>query len=372
MGRGLRWVVAIAAVAAAAGDARAQFGFDYYPVGYGGFGWGGWGATVQGDIARGLGDFAAGAGVYNRDTAVANSINTDTALRWNEYWYESQIVANRNERLRMDARMRRDAAAGELAYKRVLEDPTPDDIASGDALNAALDQVSNPRVHSSALRLMTNRIPGKVVRDLPFVNASDAVSINLAQLTGEDGWPSAFKNPRLDEERRAYSRAIEEALAEDRQGDLSGATIARVRDALARLRAKFEANRPADVTAYNEGLNYLKSLYGMTRMLERPEVEKIIAELESAKETTLGSLLGFMHTFNLRFGRATTPTQRAAYEQLFPLLDAHRDRIVRETRTDDKASARATDTPPPPRRNDATDFFQGMHLDHLEGKRKVN
>ena len=36
-----------------------------------------------------------GAGYYNQQTAVANSINTDTVMRWNKYVYESQMNANR-------------------------------------------------------------------------------------------------------------------------------------------------------------------------------------------------------------------------------------------------------------------------------------
>src|SRR5208337_2165664 len=65
--------------------AQAQWG---YPGGYGGYGWGGWGGqTAQGDIARGLGAYAMGAGYYNQQTAVANSINTDTVMRWNQYVY---------------------------------------------------------------------------------------------------------------------------------------------------------------------------------------------------------------------------------------------------------------------------------------------
>ncbi|MGO9913329.1 MAG: hypothetical protein ACLQIB_01255, partial [Isosphaeraceae bacterium] len=73
--------------------AQAQWG---YPGGYGGYGWGGWGGqTAQGDIARGLGAYAMGAGYYNRQTAVANSINTDTVMRWNQYVYEAQMNANR-------------------------------------------------------------------------------------------------------------------------------------------------------------------------------------------------------------------------------------------------------------------------------------
>ena len=43
--------------------ARAQWG---YPMGFGPYGWGGWGAsTPMGDEAHGLGMFAAGLGQYN-------------------------------------------------------------------------------------------------------------------------------------------------------------------------------------------------------------------------------------------------------------------------------------------------------------------
>ena len=373
MRRSGRVLVGVFAALAVAGagvhEARAQWGYGSYPGVFRGYGWGGWGGggTVQGSIARGLGVYAAGAGIYNKDTAVANAINTDTALRWNEYWYEAQTVANHNERLRMDRRMKRDAGTSELAYKRLHEDPTPDDIASGSALNAAVDQISDPRIHSSALRLAQDKIPGRVIREIPFVNASEAVTINLDRLTNEDGWPAALRDPMFDAERKAYSEAIDKALKEDEDGEISGETLARVRDALSRLRAKFEANRPTDPGRYGESETYLKSLIGMTRLLERPDVDKIIAELETTKETTLGSLLGFMHTFHLRFGRATTPAQRAAYEQLYPLIDAHRDRIVKETSTDDKGkkASRADQPPPPP-----TDFYSGMKLEHLEGKKK--
>src|SRR3954464_4102553 len=47
--------------------AQAQFGYGYYPGGYAGYGWGGWGGanTVQGSMARGLGYFYNGEGIYN-------------------------------------------------------------------------------------------------------------------------------------------------------------------------------------------------------------------------------------------------------------------------------------------------------------------
>src|SRR3954467_5523933 len=53
-------------------------------------GWGGWGgagSTVQGSMASGMGNFAAGAGSYNAQTAQARSVNAQTAMQFNDYMY---------------------------------------------------------------------------------------------------------------------------------------------------------------------------------------------------------------------------------------------------------------------------------------------
>ncbi len=69
-----------------------------------------------------------------------------------------------------------------------------------------------------------------------------------------------------------------------------------------------------------------------------------------------------MHTYNLRFGRATTPDQRAVYEQLYPMVDALRDKVAKETDADGKPADYKVSREYP------ANFFSGMHLDHLEGK----
>ena len=48
------------------------------------FGVGG-GSTPQGDYLRGAGIAAMGMGIYNEKTAIANSINVDTMIRWDQY-----------------------------------------------------------------------------------------------------------------------------------------------------------------------------------------------------------------------------------------------------------------------------------------------
>jgi len=370
MHRGIRLALGtVVIVAISAGDAAAQIG--NYP-GYGNFGWGGWGggagSTPEGSIARGLGYYDIGAGIYNEDTAIANSVNEDTVARWNQYVWQSQQAANRREYLRSARRMQRDAQSGDAIYRRLRDHPTPDDIEGGAALNVVLDQLGDPRIQSSALRLATTPLDSKVIGDIPFQSATEAISLSLNQLTSQ-AWPAALQGEPFAPERTEYQQAIAQALQEDEsdEGQITPATFQRVNNAVARIHAKLQANPPADRTQYLEAQNYLRTLYGMTRMLQNPKIERILAELEKTPKTTLGSLLGFMHTYNLRFGRATTPKQRAVYEQLYPLMVAHRDKILKDLGPDQNQNAAQTQEAG----NRPPDFFQGMHLDHLSG-RKVN
>jgi len=357
-------ILALAAfLATAIGEARAQ----YYP-GYGAYGWGGWGGggnTVQGNIARGLGYYEVGAGIYNEDTAIANSVNEDTITRWNQYLYESQQEANRREYLRRARRQQRDSTSGDLIHKRLLENPTARDIDDGDALNVILDQITDPRIHSSAMRLATAPIKSSAIKSIPFENASEGIALSLNQLAAKETWPLALQGEKFAAEREAYQQVVAQALKEDEEGQISAGTLANLRAAVSRLRAKLEANRPTDRTQLVAAENYVKALAGMSRMLENPQTEKVLAELEKVKDTSLGSLMGFMHTYNLRFGPATTPEQRAVYETLYPLMVAHRDKVVKDA-----------GIPAPPAagqaRNHPTEFFSGMHLDHLEGKKRTD
>jgi hypothetical protein len=67
----------------------------------------------------------------------------------------------------------------------------------------------------------------------------------------------------------------------------------------------------------------------------------------------IGNLLGFMHAYNLRFGPATTPGGRQAYQRLFEILDQTRDQLLAEAGFDNKAPAHGNPS-------DATNFFQKL------------
>ena len=63
-------------------------------------------------------------------------------------------------------------------------------------------------------------------------------------------------------------------------------------------------------------------------MMETPALDLLLAGVENRPEATLGELLGFMNAFNLRFGAATTPDSREAYDSLYPKLVDLRNQIA--------------------------------------------
>jgi len=269
-----------------ANPARAQFGYGYYPYGYGGYGWGGWGAsTAQGDIARGLGYFNMGAGIYNQETAVARSINTDTAMRWNQYVYQSQQEGTREYYARRDAAIAKDKDAYAALMKRIQENPKPADIENGDALNAALDQLSDPRVHSSTLRMADAPISAQMIRDIRFRNAAEAVTFSLSQLKASTQWPAVLLEPRFEGERKEFETLVEEAREDSLDdGQVTPETLAKLRGLVSRIQQKLAA-MPLDDRAENqEALKFVKTVSALTRMLQKPDIENVLAEHPAVAE----------------------------------------------------------------------------------------
>ena len=139
----------------------------YYPYGsgYGGYGFGGWGGTVQGDILRGMGAFAEGEGVYNYDTAVgrldqrrhrdpAQPVSLQLATRGPA---ALQRPPGRPAEHRQGPLRRPDQA-------RIRDNPTKEDIDSGDALNVDPRPVDRPEGLSgsgSTLRMADAQDPGR-------------------------------------------------------------------------------------------------------------------------------------------------------------------------------------------------------------------
>ena len=140
--------------------------------------------------------------------------------------------------------------------------------------------------------------------------------------------------------RQAYQATVQQAITEASAGTLSSETVQAVRAAADQLYIQFQQTPSTDREEWGEAKAYLQTLLNISRELNKPAIERILAKVLPTPQVTVGDLLSFMHTSHLRFGPALTPEQLAAYEELYPLFAAARDQIFKE------AGVAATVPPP--------------------------
>jgi hypothetical protein len=97
-------------------------------------------------------------------------------------------------------------------------------------------------------------------------------------------------------------------------------------------------------------------------MLETPAIDVILSGVEKRPDATLGELLTFMSAFNLRFGAATTPTQKLVYDTLYPKLVELRNQVAPALASASSPSSAASSG------TEAGDFFSGMSYQDLKKK----
>ncbi len=91
--------------------------------------------------------------------------------------------------------------------------------------NAALDQLSDPRIQGSSLRIASTPIDAKIIAEIPFRYASEAVTIILSQVKGATQWPPALDIPRFADDKKSFEEVAEQARKEDEDGEISPQTI---------------------------------------------------------------------------------------------------------------------------------------------------
>jgi hypothetical protein len=214
----------------------------------------------------------------------------------------------------------------------------------------------------SSLRMANAKVPASAVREIPFRDETDAITISLDDLTDPKNWPAPLRAETFTPEREAYQKAVDDALAEDKDGGtLKPETVAKVRNAVSRLYDKVAETIPkTQQPDHLQAMNYLKGLAGLSRMLEKSNVDAILAELEKIDNTTVGSLVAFMHAYNLRFDAAKTPKQVAIYRDLYRSMINDRDKVLGKPTDTNNASARPIDDP--------TSMFSGFDPNHLHPK----
>jgi hypothetical protein len=286
------------------------------------------GSTVYGDAARGAGIMAMGMGQYNLTTAMAHSINTDTAMRWNEYVYQSIQIDLHKKYLHRVAHQERGKANYNAIKKRMRDNPEPADVVNGDALNSVLLQLWDPAISPSNYRRTVVPIPGDTIRKIPFNYASRGATFSMDRLIGKQEWPLAFEGAKFANVRKKYEKAIDSAINQDVEGKLTTDAVRVVEVAIEDLELKVEQEIPqSHLQDWNQARNYIKKLKEVPKMLRERTVEQAIAAIETYPGTSVGELILFMQKHGLRFGVADTPEERTLYTSLLENLRQLRDQV---------------------------------------------
>jgi hypothetical protein len=362
MTRRYRWAAILATALGAAHGASAHAQYGYYPHGYGGYGWGGWGGgaqTVAGNTARGMGAMAAGAGVYNEQTAEARSMNVNTAMQFNQYMYMSTQNETAKHHALLAGQQAENIKVQNEIQDKLRNHPDQHDIYMGDALNVAVEEIEDPRVYSKNLDKAKVKIGGELIQNIPFRFAPACITTTIHQIT-QGPPPAALMTADFDEDRAAFKGLGQEIRKNIDRGEAPNPET--LNKALAIVNtAETKADRilPRNTKDRNDVDKYLKSLHGLLAMLQTPALNVLLAGVENHPEATLGDLLSFMSAFNLRFGQAKTEPQRSAYDRLYPMLV--------ELRAEVQPALAGT---PPPKADPAAvgEFFSGMSYSDLQKK----
>ncbi len=286
------------------------------------------GSTAPGDILRGEGIYLNGLGNQQLKSAMGRSIDNDTAIKWNEYVYQSIKEHNRIAIEHLSREKERKLESYRDIRKRIRDNPTVVDLRQGDALNVVLEELSNPKISPSSFRSARVTLEGGSIQNIPFQYPRLAGVISMRQLAVRDGWPLAMRSETFAREKKAYIKAVETVLEQDLEGKLMPESVKAVQAAVAALKARVDELIPkADRTFYLDSRNFVKGLEDASRLLETPVVGEVLGGLEKYSGTSVADLLEFMRRYNLRFSPANSPTENDLYARLYPLMRLQRDQL---------------------------------------------
>jgi hypothetical protein len=330
-----------------ASTASAQWG---YPRGYGGYGMSQWGADPAAGYMAGLGSYARGQGVYQQDKAKADAINVDTMIKWNK------ALRARQKALREENRKKaiKDEAARDVRVAAM-------DLRDGTTLNNLLLQIfdTDPGVVQSGRA--KSALTATAIREIPFEWDSEAITFCIDQMTASDALPPLLMRPAYVEERNALRAAVQAALDEDAKGTVSTGTTKRVAEAVSNFRAKYVKTTSDFELGYGDSLDYFTVMASLSRLLSDPSMQAFLKQLDTGQERTVGDLITFMNSHNLRFGAATTDHQVEIYAGLVPVLTA-----IRDAPAPQNAAAAAPDPTGKGLISAAKEVFKNMSWDQLE------
>ncbi len=273
-----------------------------------------------------------GMGMYNQNTAQANSINVDTSIRWDQYVGAVAETMTRKYAARRDALAANDKEMYKKIVDRLKENPEARDVLTGDALSVLMDQLMDPKIAESSYNYAQVPLSADVIQRIPFRLGEGAETFSMNRLTvkGKGKWPVAFQDPEFARELRWFEKAVDKALEEAVDGKAKLSSIKEIQTAVEELARKLDqvVDPKADQQAYSEAVWMLAALRETARHFETHKIQLAIGEIDKYSGTTVNDLRIFMRKYSLRFGRAENPDERKLYPELYEKLRIQKEKFA--------------------------------------------
>ncbi len=291
----------------------------------------GFAQTIDGDILRGQGQLARGAGWYNLNTAKANAINVNAIRAYNEEVrlnYRNRVMfwAEKNEGKKLsteEAQKRADARLEELR-----SNPSNDDIRSGEAINVLVGVLSDPSIDPKYWQDKAVGLPGgTTIKNIVFHHYpkkmapnEPKVLVSLSRLGKDLEWPIYLNNTAFDAERDGYVSAVSKVKRTVLSNKFEPNEIKALQNSLDKLKQKIETSLETKGGYRSQGKEFHSELINATKLFDAENIEwakYVLQETDQYDATTVEQLIAFMRQYRLMFAAADSPRSTKLYNDLF-------------------------------------------------------
>jgi hypothetical protein len=282
------------------------------------------GSTIEGDYLRGLGVAGWGMGLYNLNTAEANAINLDTAIRWDQY-----VTIVLREENALNAQIAAVRFAKKLRLWKELEErkamsPEDREILNGEALNHRMDLLKGNDIYDSFFETKAVPIPPDVIRKIRFFLPQDATAFSMQRLTHKEKgrWPALLRNDSYQVGCKRYEKALDNALDHALDRTLKKADLDAIDSAIEDLENVLRRDSISrEDTLYKEAFTHLHEMRAVLEGMKHHHVEMVLSEIESQPCASVYELKKLMSKHGLRFAPADNPDEKLLYRTLYEVLN---------------------------------------------------
>ena len=254
--------------------------------------------------------------------AQASSITDDANIRGDQYLssvaqYQRELYRRElNESITRQKKMYEDRKA------QIRDHPELLDVFTGNALNTAFEQMSDPSISPSSRRTAKVPIPREVIRRIPFKLEQRGGMFSLQHLTarGKGKWPVAFQMEAYAPYVNAYERAIDKALDEMMDGKVYNTTITEYDQAVQGLLVKLDTEYEGRMSdnRYGDARRRIREMEAVLNLMKARKAEDIMAGIDRYNGQTVEDLREFMDKHHLKFAQVddSIAEERELYVEL--------------------------------------------------------